>query len=125
SRAGEAPTQRSPRPGESPGRHGRHGHRYRRSSTGTSPASSTSPAGGHGPNQLSGAPSSVTTEPLKALPNGDASSVTSHACSLTFPRRCTGTERDIPARTAAGYLTITSVSNVPGATVATATPVEA
>jgi hypothetical protein len=62
------------------------GH-YRRSSTGTSPASSVSPGGGHGPNQLSRAPSSVTVEPLKAAPRGEASSATSHACSATVPVR--------------------------------------
>ena len=38
---------------------------YRRSSLGTSPEASASPGGGHGPNQLSRAPSSVTVEPLK------------------------------------------------------------
>src|ERR1700760_2259494 len=96
-----------------------------RSSTGTSPPSSTNPGGGQGPNQLSRAPSSVTVDPLNAPPSGEARSATSQACSPGIPSRCTGTERDIPARTAAGYLTITSVSNVPTAIVETVTPAPA
>jgi hypothetical protein len=60
---------------------------YRRSSTGTSPDSSARPGGGHGPIQLSRAPSSVTVEPLKARPRGEASSATSQACSAASPRR--------------------------------------
>src|SRR4029077_4661067 len=95
---------------------------YRRSSTGTSPCSSTSPGGGQGPNHLSRAPSSVPVEPLNTRPSGDASNATNHACSTTVPVRCSGTERDIPARTLAGYLTITSVSKVPTATVLTVRP---
>src|SRR6202020_2399593 len=45
-----------------------------RSSTGPPPPSPASPGGGHGPNQLSRAPSSVTVEPLNVLPSGEASS---------------------------------------------------
>jgi hypothetical protein len=60
---------------------------YRRSSTGTAPSSSTSPGGGQGPNQLSRAPSSVTVDPLKAFPSGEASRATSQACSATSPVR--------------------------------------
>jgi hypothetical protein len=60
---------------------------YRRSSTGTSPSSPTSPGGGQGPNQLSRAPSSVIVEPLNATPNGEASSATSQACSSGLPSR--------------------------------------
>ena len=63
---------------------------WRRSSVGTSPSSSTSDGGGHGPNQLSRAPSSVITEPDSARPSGEAASATSQACSCSRPSRCSG-----------------------------------
>ena len=56
------------------------------------------------------APSSVTVNPLSARPSGEHSIATSHACSRGWPKRCSGTERAIPARTASGYLAIASVS---------------
>src|SRR5437588_2039006 len=93
-----------------------------RSSTGTSPASSASPGGGQAPAQLSRAPSSVTVEPLNARPSGEASSVTSQACSSTAPRRCRGTERAAPSLTVWGYFLVTSVAKCPAATAVTDTP---
>ena len=74
----------------------------RRSSVGTSPVSPVSPGGGHGPNQLSRAPSSVIVDPFSAFPSGEHSSATSHACSRGSPNRCIGTERAMPARTVSG-----------------------
>src|SRR5579884_2815181 len=60
--------------------------RTRRSSVGTWP-SRTRSDGGHGPVQLSSAPSSVMTDPEKARPSGEASRATSHPYSSTSPRR--------------------------------------
>ena len=56
-----------------------------RSSVGHLPAVAGSAGGGHGPNQLSRAPSSVTTEPESAAPSGEQQSATSQACSASRP----------------------------------------
>src|SRR4051794_23703435 len=94
----------------------------RRSSVGTMPASSTSAAGGHGPYQLSRAPSSVTTDPLSRRPSGEASRAISQACSSGRPSRPRGTDRAAPCRTTSGYFWIASVSKWPAAAALTATP---
>jgi len=64
----------------------------------------------------------VIVEPFSALPNGEHSSATSHACSCGWPSRPSGTDRPIPARTVSGYFSIASVSKCPAATALTAIP---
>src|SRR5262245_60599208 len=82
----------------------------RRSSAGTSPPAPVIEGGGHGPNQLSRAPSSVTTEPDSAAPSGEQQSATSQACSASPPSRWSGTVRAAARQTASGYLRIDAVS---------------
>src|SRR5579862_8182717 len=86
-----------------------------RASVGTWPSRVRS-AGGHGPVQLSSAPSSVTTEPEKAAPSGDARSAINHPYSSTVPSRCTGTDVAALSHSSAGYLRSDSVAKRPRAT---------
>src|SRR5215203_5250109 len=81
-----------------------------RASVGISPASPPSVSGGQGPNQLSRAPSSVTTEPESAAPSGEQQRATSQACSSSRPRRWRGIVAALLRQTTSGYLRSEAVS---------------
>ena len=93
-----------------------------RASVGTSPPSPASVGGGHGPNQLSRAPSSVTTEPESAARAAMQQSATSQACSRLAAEARSGTVRAAARQTGSGYLRSEAVSKCPAATAMTATP---
>ena len=78
-----------------------------------------------GRTSVAGAPSSVMTDPDRALPSGDAASATSQACSCSRPSRCSGNVRAAARHNARGTCASDSVSKWPAASARTADAVAA